>query len=156
MSQRQTPSADPAQQVARRHLLVGWIGLLVFLGLGITLEMLHAFKSGYYLDTRNSTRRLMWTLAHSHGTLFSLVNIAFALSLARVAPLEKRCLSWASGGLLGALLLMPLGFFLGGLKFYGGDPGMGIIFVPMGALCLFVGVGAFVAGLLRSRARLPS
>src|SRR4030095_9935867 len=156
MSQRQTTSPEPAQHTTRRHLIVGWTGLLVFLALGITLGSLHAFKTGYSLDTRNSTRRLMWTLAHSHGTLFSLVNIAFALSLARVAPLEKRCLVWASGGLLGALLLMPLGFFLGGLNFYGGDPGQGILLVPMGALCLLVGVGAFLAGLLRNRARLPS
>lgn len=35
---------------------------------------------------------------------------------------------------------MPLGFFLGGVQFYGGDPGLGILLLPAGALCLFVAV----------------
>ncbi len=65
----------------RRHLLIGWLGLLVFLTLGVVLEALHGFKAGFYLDAHNSARRLMWTLCHAHGTLFSLVHIAFACSL---------------------------------------------------------------------------
>ena len=32
--------------------------------------------------------------------------------------------------LLGALVLLPLGFFLGGVFIYGGDPGIGVILVP--------------------------
>jgi hypothetical protein len=134
-------------------LLIGWLALLFFLMLGIALEVLHGVKSGYYLDTRNATRRLMWTLAHAHGTLFSLVNIAFALSVSRLSREQARCVSVTSRGLTGALIVMPLGFFLGGLKLYGGDPGVGIFLVPVGALLLLLGVGAFVLGLLRSRAQ---
>jgi hypothetical protein len=48
---------------------------------------------------------------------------------------------------------MPLGFFLGGLKFYGGDPGLGIVLVPIGAALLLLGVGAFLVALFRSRGR---
>jgi hypothetical protein len=140
-------------RVAQRHLLIGWLALLFFLMLGIALEVLHGVKSGYYLDTRNATRRLMWTLAHAHGTLFSLVNIAFALSVSRLSREQARCVSVTSRGLTGALIVMPLGFFLGGLKLYGGDPGVGIFLVPVGALLLLLGVGAFVLGLLRSRAQ---
>jgi hypothetical protein len=46
----------------------------------------------------------------------------------------------ASRCLLGALVLMPAGFFLGGLFFYGGDPGIGVLLVPPGGLLLFLGV----------------
>ena len=42
--------------------------------------------------------------------------------------------------LLGALVLLPLGFFLGGVFIYGGDPGIGVILVPPGALLLFISV----------------
>ena len=33
-------------------------------------------------------------------------------------------------------LLMPLGFFLGGILNYEGDPSLGILLVPLGGLCL--------------------
>jgi len=131
--------------------VIGWIGLLIFLTMGIVLESLHGFKSGYYLDTRNVTRRLMWTLAHSHGTLFSLVNIGFALCVTRIGAPRAGLLRIASFGLTGALALMPLGFFLGGLKLYGGDPGLGILLVPLGAILLLAGVGAVAIEVIRSR-----
>lgn len=130
-------------RLVRRHLLIGWSGLLLFLSLGIFLEALHGLKINYYLDTRNVTRRLMWTLGHAHGTLFSLIHVAFALSVARVGVASQRRVRMASNGLLGGLLFLPLGFFLGGLKFYEGDPGFGIFLVPVGAVLMFVGVGAF-------------
>lgn len=153
MANRPQQLPDSAlNHVIRRHLLLGWIGLLVFLLLGLALELLHGVKSGYYLDTRHATRRLMWTLAHAHGTLFSLVNIAFAVSVSRLNAGQERCRNLASRGLLGALALMPLGFFLGGVRFYDGDPGLGIVLVPIGAILLLGGVTAFVLGLIRSRA----
>lgn len=142
--------ADLTVRLSRRHLMIGWIGLVVFLTLGIVLESLHGLKAGYYLDTRNVTRRLMWTLAHAHGTLFSLVNIVFALCLSRLTAPRERRLRLASAGLGGALALMPLGFFLGGLKLYGGDPGPGILLVPLGAVLLLVGAGAFALEMFRS------
>ena len=42
--------------------------------------------------------------------------------------------------LLSALILLPGGFFLGGLVIYSGDPGLGILLVPLGALFLLSGV----------------
>jgi len=69
----------------RLHLRVGWWSLLVFLTLGLVLEALHGFKLGWYLDVSNQTRPLMWTQAHAHGTLLAMVNIAFALTAARLA-----------------------------------------------------------------------
>src|SRR5262245_7865048 len=70
-----------ANSMPRHHLLIGWWGLLVFLTMGLVLEGFHGFKVGFYLDVANETRRLLWTLAHAHGTLLALINIGFALTV---------------------------------------------------------------------------
>ena len=127
-------------RIVHRHLRFGWWALLCFLSLGIALETMHGFKVGYYLDTNNETRRLMWTLAHTHGTLLSIVHLVFAATL-RILPQENSKLQrLASPCLCGASILMPGGFFLGGLIFYGGDPGIGILLLPVGALLLLLAV----------------
>lgn len=126
----------------RRHFSVGWAALLVFVLLGLVLELLHGFKHPIYLDARNSTRRLMWTLGHAHGTMLALVQIAFAASIGFLREPPMGRLRWVSKGLLVAGLCMPLGFFLGGVSLHGGDPGIGIVFLPLGALALVAGLAA--------------
>ena len=128
-------------QLARRHLRIGWWSLLFFLTLGIILEALHALKLGYYLDVSNSTRRHMWTLCHAHGTLLSILHIAFAASLFQLGRPRPTLLDWASRCLSASTALLPGGFFLGGLHIYSGDPGLGIVLVPLGAGMLSAAVG---------------
>ena len=41
---------------------------------------------------------------------------------------------------MAASFLLPGGFFLGGTFIYGGDPGLGILLTPLGALALLVAV----------------
>ena len=130
---------DLAAVEARRHLVFGWWCLLIFLTLGLVLEALHGFKVRFYLDVDHSTRRLLWTLAHAHGTLLALVNLAFAFTVDRVTW-PAALLRLASRCLLAAAILMPLGFFLGGWDIHGGDPGYGIVLVALGGLILLVGV----------------
>ena len=125
---------------SRLHLQVGWWSLLLFLTLGLILETLHGFKVGSYLDVSNSTRRLMWTLAHAHGTLLSILNLVLAMSMRLMPDWKASSRTLASRCLLGALVLIPLGFFLGGVFIHGGDPGIGLILVPPGALLLFLSV----------------
>jgi hypothetical protein len=141
----------PNGSLSRRHLRAGWIGLLVFLTIGIVLETLHGLKMEFYLDPRNGTRRLMWTLAHAHGTLFSLVNIGFAVSVNLLRSKQGKLLAVASRCLLGGLVVLPLGFFLGGCWLYGGDPGVGVFVVPVGALLMLAGVGTMVMVLSREK-----
>lgn len=126
--------------LARRHASIGWWGLLVFLTLGLVLEGLHGFKIGFYLDVTNETRRLMWSLAHAHGTLLSVLNLLFGASLASLPAFGESARTLASRCMLGALLLMPAGFLLGGLWIHGGDPGLGVLLVAPGGILLFVGV----------------
>jgi hypothetical protein len=124
----------------RRHLQFGWWTLLIFLGLGIALETLHGFKVGWYLNVTNETRRLMLRLAHTHGTLFGLVNIAFALTARGLFKGKPGRTEWISRFLMSGSLLLPCGFLLGGLFVYGGDPGLGILLVPVGALLVLLAV----------------
>ena len=85
-----------ALRLSRRHLVIGWLGLFIFLALGIGLEAFHGLKTGYYLDARNASRRLMFTLAHSHGTLFAVINIVFALCVGRLRQTRGTRLKAAS------------------------------------------------------------
>lgn len=127
---RTTPGAPP---LAARHLRLGWWSIALFGALGLVLETLHGFKVGAYLDVSNETRRLMWTLAHAHGTLLGLAHIGFAWTVtmtAREGPRTRQ----ASSALAAASVLLPGGFFLGGIRFYAADPGIGVALVPVGAV----------------------
>jgi hypothetical protein len=128
----------PHETPSRRHLRLGLWGLCVFVSLGAVLEALHGFKVGIYLDANQDARRFMWRLAHAHGTLLSLFNVVFAL-LARRWPSERAArLPIASGSLAAATVLLPVGFFLGGIFTHGGDPGLGVLLVPIGAALLLL------------------
>ena len=134
---------------ADRHLRFGWWSLLVFLSLGLTLESLHGFKVGWYLDVGNEVRRLMFTLAHAHGTLLALVNIAAGLTARNVDGFELR--PSVSFALIWAAILLPAGFLLGGIVIYDGDPSLGVWLVPVGALLLFYSVARIALDLSKLR-----
>lgn len=136
-------SPESAQRV-RHHMRVGWHGLLIFGALGTVLEILHAWKNPAYLGVGNEMRRLMWTLAHAHGIGLSLLQIAYAATLTIMFGTLRPRIARASHLLDASTLLMPLGFFLGGAVPYHGDPGIGVILVPIGAL-LFLAAAFFTA-----------
>src|SRR5437867_3107665 len=97
----------------RRHMRVGWWSFFLFTTFGLVLESLQGFKVRAYLDVSNETRRLMWTLAHAHGTLLSLLNVVVGLSIQLVPELGARHRGMMSAALLAATVLIPGGFFLG-------------------------------------------
>ena len=126
--------------LARRHLRFGWWSLLFFATLGLGLETLHGLKVGFYLDVSNETRRLLWTLAHAHGVLLSLLHLAFAGTLALAGVAAVRGVTVASRALLAASILLPGGFFAGGVVVHGGDPNLAILITPVGAALLLLAV----------------
>ena len=128
------------------HLNLGWVWILLFAGLGLALEGLHGLKAGFYLDVGMETRRLMWTLGHNHGTLIGIVHLGFAATLEWIER-PSNALAVASHALVAAGVLLPLGFFLGGLVIHAGDPGLGVLLVPVGALSLIVTAGIVVYAL---------
>lgn len=127
----------------RRHLRRGWLLLAVFVVAGAVLESLHGFKVDWYLAVGNETRRLLWRLAHAHGTFLALVHLGFALTVphcARPPRLAGACFT-------GAAIALPIGFFLGGFGVVGGDPGLGILLVPLGVVLLLTAIAQTVAAL---------
>lgn len=132
------------ERLRRRHLHFGWVSLFVFVVLGGVLETLHGFKVDWYLAVGNETRRLLWRLAHAHGTFLALVHIAFAVSLghcgARLPRLGSACLQ-------GAMFALPGGFLLAGFSVSGGDPGPGILLVPLGLVLLLTAIGDLLRAL---------
>jgi hypothetical protein len=132
-----TQPEEPETDIARRHLAVGFVALALFALLGALLEGLHAFKVDAYLNVAQETRRMMLRLAHAHGTLIALVNVAFGLTV-RAFPRAGSKL--ASSALFAALALVPLGFGLGAVGARAGDPGALVLLVPGGALALVVGL----------------
>lgn len=171
-----------------RHLAIGWWSLLLFLTLGIGLEALHGFKVAWYLNVGMETRRLMWRLAHAHGTFLALVHIALAMSIymLRTDPASASSTAssssaeesakrssrkkskgarksvanvseptawylWPSVLLSGASVGVPGGFFLGGFAVRGGDPGIGVLILPVGALLLLVAVLTVALGVSRAK-----
>jgi len=137
------------QRIARRHQIVGWWGLFVFLALGFALETMHGFKMGFYLDPEHRLRRLLWTLAHAHGTLLALVQITFAFTVGSLGRWTERRLKLVSFLLIDGLVLLPVGFFLGGIGHTEVDPSMGVLLVPIGAVLLLIAVGLIAWSLTR-------
>lgn len=152
------PAADSRQEaLRRRHLRFGWWSLALFATLGLVLESLHAFKVAAYVDAASETRRLLFTLGHAHGVLLSLVNLVWAMAGAPLVAVRGELAAWVSRLLIAATLLLPVGFLLGGLRVYGGDPGVGILLVPPGALLLIAALAltARAAGAAGERAATP-
>jgi hypothetical protein len=129
--------AEGHAALRHRHLRLGWTALLVFTTLGLTLEALHAFKSPAYLGVGHETRRLMWTLAHAHGIGLSLLQLGFAATVGGLPAARLPRLQRAGSLLDAATWLLPLGFFLGGVATYDGDPGLGVFLAPVGGAMLW-------------------
>ena len=144
--------SSAASAEAARHLAFGWWVVVVSVAFGTLLEGLHAVKLGFYLDASNETRRLLLTLAHAHAALLGLVNIAFALSLPNLAGLSEGGLALASRTLMAGTILLPAGFFLGGVFAYEGDPGLAVLLAPVGAALVFVAVVVIALGARRRSA----
>src|SRR3954469_6328489 len=132
-----------------RNLRFGWWWLLIFLSLGGALEGLHGFKIGWYVDVGNDMRRLMLTLGHAHGTALAVVNIVAGLTARHFADFDYG--PGVSVALIWAGILFPVGFILGGIVTYGGDPGLGIWLVPVAALLLFYSVARIAVAVSRAR-----
>jgi hypothetical protein len=124
------------------HVRLGWLLLLVGVVAGTTLEGLHGLKWAPLLD--DPLRRELLSLAHFHAGLLGLVNLVYAGFADLPALGSARRL--ASRALRAGSLLLPLGFLLGGVWHMEGEPGLGVLLVPVGAL----GVGTAIV--LQARA----
>jgi len=127
----------------RKAVRTGWVLLAVSLPLGVTLEALHGFKVRGFLESE--VRREMWRLAHAHGTLLGILLLVFAAVCEHHVAESAR--APISRDLRFGAVLMPLGFFAGGILCSEGDPSLGILLVPLGAVFLLIALvrAAFAA-----------
>jgi hypothetical protein len=115
----------------RALLRQGWISLAIWIAFGILVEGLIGYRIPALLD--DLIRREMFRLAHAHGTLLSIVLIVAAICV-RLDLIQVG--RFAALGLRMAAVVLPVGFFLGGVWHFRDDPGVGIFLVPIGALAL--------------------
>ena len=95
-----------------------WICFWIFFGL--LLDSFMGMKQLFYLA--NPIRREMWRLAHTHGTLMTLVFLAY-VHFRGISKKQHENMMF-----IGALL-MPVGFFLGGIVTTEIDPFVGVFLV---------------------------
>lgn len=119
--------------LARRHQRFGWSLLFAALATGLALESLLGFKiAGFVMDP---LRHELWSLAHFHAVFLAMLNLVY-VRWADAPAISESGRRSASNALMAGSLLLPLGFFLGGIAHYEGDPGIGILAVPAGAVLL--------------------
>jgi hypothetical protein len=122
--------ASETSPVERAHLRLGWLLLLAGVMGGVVAEGLLGFKwAGLMSDP---LRRELLRLAHFHAGLLGLVNLVYA-RFAEGPGLSERTRRTASQALWWGSVCLPSGFLLGGLWHPEGDPGLGIVLVPIGA-----------------------
>jgi hypothetical protein len=78
----------------------------------------------------------MWTLAHAHGGMLGILCLVHGCLAPRL--LSVRDGARVAAPLRWAAVLMPLGFFAGGVLDHEGDPSLGILLVPCGGILLLV------------------
>ena len=91
----------------------------------------------------------MFTLAHAHGAALAFVNIAAGVTTRTLSG--GALASSASRALVAGSVLLPLGFFLGGVVIHEGDPGLGIILAPVGAVALIYAIARIARDVSRTR-----
>jgi len=113
----------------------GWIGIAVWMSFGLLIEGLIGFRSPAYLQ--DSVRRELFRLAHTHGTVLSILLLVCVLYLAKNYVDPPAAAVWS---LRIGTVLMPVGFLLGGIWHYESDPGILIFLAPLGGLMIIFGM----------------
>ncbi len=137
-------------QAARSLLRFSLWTLAFYAGLGLALEGLHGFKIAWYLSAATTMRRELLTLGHAHGTLFSIAGIGVACSWPFFDSRLQARVRAATAMVRFATIATPFGFLLGGAFAQGGDPGLAILLVPMGALAFIAGITQLARSVARA------
>jgi hypothetical protein len=123
------------QPWVRSALFQSLIGIAVWMTFGLLLEGLIGYKTPIYLQ--DTLRRELFRLAHAHGTLLSLLLLAVTLAADRFGLGPSKLVGWS---LRIGVVVLPLGFLLGGMWHFESDPGLGIWLVPVSAVLVIFGV----------------
>lgn len=121
------------------HLRATLVLIALFLGLGLVLEALAAFRVAAWMN--DAQLRSFVVLGHAHGGVLGLLNLGLSYALSRLGIESGRAGIIRLAAWLGAALV-GCGFIVGGLTHGPTDPGPAILVVPAGALML---LGALVS-----------
>ena len=116
----------------------GWISLAIWMSAGLLFEGLIGFRAPAYLQ--DATRRELFRLAHAHGTVLNILLLVAALYLSKNLVAPPSAAIWC---LRIGVVLMPLGFLLGGVWHYESDPNPLIVAAPLGGLLVIFAVISF-------------
>ncbi|MEP7075006.1 MAG: hypothetical protein ABI878_04280 [Acidobacteriota bacterium] len=122
----------------------GWIGVAFWMSFGLLIEGLIGFRSPSYLS--DPVRRELFRLAHTHGTVLSILLLIVFVYLAKNFIARPVAAIWS---LRIGTVLMPVGFLLGGIWHYESDPGVMIFIAPVGGLMVIFGVIAIAVSTFR-------
>lgn len=118
---------------AELHLRLSLAMLAAFLAAGLALEATLGLRAeGFMADP---LRREFLRLGHAHGAILSLVNVALAWAMHRLATPDPWAPRIRIAALVGACGV-GLGFCGGGLWHGPTDPGPLVLLAPAGALLL--------------------
>jgi hypothetical protein len=123
--------APAAEGRARIHARFGWTLFFVALAFGSVLETLEGFR--WMALVSDPWKQRLWSLAHFHGAALGLLNLVY-VQWADTPALGEGRRKVASRMLMVGSVAMPLGFLLGGIAHPEGDPSIGILLSPVGAL----------------------
>lgn len=147
MTTEKNTQAPGAEGLARAHARFGWTVLLVSMAFGAVLETLEGFRWAPLVA--DAWKQRLWALAHFHGAALGLFNLVY-VHWAGVPGLSERARRAASRALLLGSAALPLGFLLGGIAHPEGDPSLGIVLAPVGALLVLYAIGAQVWAVWRT------
>lgn len=119
----------------RSLLLQSFIGIAAWMSFGLLLEGFIGFRVSAYMS--DLTRRELFRLAHTHGTLLSILLLISALTISKGLVYPNK---FAAVALQIGTVLMPLGFLLGGIWTRGEEPNIFIFLAPIGGVLVIFGI----------------
>jgi hypothetical protein len=127
-------------------LMQAWVSIALWMSFGLLLESLIGYRVPAYL--RDEVRREIFRLAHTHGTLLNLALLGAALCIERGLALPSKL------GLMAfrlGVVLMPVGFLLGGIWHTEGEPGLGVWLAPLGGVLVILGAVEMALSALKKK-----
>jgi hypothetical protein len=122
------------------------LGIAIWMSFGLLLEGFIGFRVPSYMSV--SVRRELLQLAHTHGTLLSLILLAVAIcaKCELVFPRKFAIIALRIGS-----ILMPLGFLFGGIWLIKDEPNPSIFLAPLGGLLMIFGIVSVLFSLKKEK-----
>jgi uncharacterized membrane protein YgdD (TMEM256/DUF423 family) len=129
------PAETPQPAPVSGLLFQAWLSIAVWMSFGLLLESVIGYRVPAYLN--DPVRRELFRLAHTHGALLNIVLLLASLCIDRGLVSPGTIALWS---LRIGVVLMPLGFLLGGIWHFEGEPGIGVWLAPLGGIMVIFGV----------------